>query len=93
VVGYSTIMAAVAGLKKAGDLDTEKLASSFEGLEFGTPLGKVKFRPQDHQSTMGAYVGKTALKDGKGIMVDFHYIDGADVQPSDADVKKWRPQD
>jgi hypothetical protein len=26
-------------------------------------------------------------------MVDFHFIDGADVQPSDADVKKWRPQD
>jgi branched-chain amino acid transport system substrate-binding protein len=93
VVGYSTIMAAVAGLKKAGDLDTEKLVSAFEGLEFGTPLGKTKFRPQDHQSTMGAYVGKTALKDGKGIMVDFHYIDGAEVQPSDADVKKWRPQD
>jgi branched-chain amino acid transport system substrate-binding protein len=93
VVGYSTIMAAVAGLKKAGDLDTEKLVSAFEGLEFGTPLGKTEFRPQDHQSTMGAYVGKTALKDGKGVMVDFHFIDGADVQPSDADVKKWRPQD
>ncbi len=42
---------------------------------------------------MGAYVGKTALKDGKGIMVDFHFVDGADVQPSDADVKKWRAQD
>jgi branched-chain amino acid transport system substrate-binding protein len=42
---------------------------------------------------MGAYVGKTALKDGKGIMVDFQYIDGAGVQPSDVDVKKWRPQD
>jgi branched-chain amino acid transport system substrate-binding protein len=93
VVGYSTIMAAVAGLKKANDLDTEKLVSAFEGLEFGTPLGKTKFRQQDHQSTMGAYVGKTALKDGKGVMVDFHYIDGADVQPSDADVKKWRSQD
>jgi branched-chain amino acid transport system substrate-binding protein len=93
VVGYSTVMAAVAALKKAGDTDTEKLVSSFEGLEFGTPLGNVKFRPQDHQSTMGAYVGKTALKDGKGIMVDFHFVDGADVQPSDADVKKWRPQD
>jgi branched-chain amino acid transport system substrate-binding protein len=86
-------MAAAAGLKNAGGLDAEKLVSSFEGLEFGTPLGQVKFRPQDHQSTMGAYVGKTALKDGKGIMVDFHYIDGAEVQPSDADVKKWRPQD
>jgi branched-chain amino acid transport system substrate-binding protein len=86
-------MAAVAGLKKAGDLDTEKLVSAFEGLEFGTPLGKTKFRPQDHQSTMGAYVGTTALKDGKGIMTNYRYIDGASVQPSDSEVAKLRAAD
>ncbi|GAC1549243.1 MAG: ABC transporter substrate-binding protein [Beijerinckiaceae bacterium] len=93
IVGYSTIVAAVAGLKKAGDVDTEKLVAAFEGLEFSTPIGKAKFRPQDHQSTLGAFVGKTSLKEGKGIMVDFHYADGADFQPSDAEVKKMRPQD
>ena len=26
---------------------------------------------------MGAYVGKIALKSGKGTMVDFKYVDGA----------------
>ncbi|GAC1329186.1 MAG: ABC transporter substrate-binding protein [Beijerinckiaceae bacterium] len=93
IVGYSTIVAAVAGLKKAGDVDTEKLVAAFEGLEFSTPIGKAKFRPQDHQSTLGAFVGKTSLKEGKGIMVDFHYADGTDFQPSDAEVKKMRPQD
>jgi branched-chain amino acid transport system substrate-binding protein len=93
VVGYSMIMAAVAGIKKAGDTDTEKLVSAFEGLEFDTPIAKnVKFRVQDHQSTLGAFVGRTEMKDGRGVMVDFHYADGADFQPSDADVKKWRPQ-
>jgi branched-chain amino acid transport system substrate-binding protein len=40
---------------------------------------------------MGAYVGKIALKDGKAIMVDFSYVDGARVLPSDAEVKKLRP--
>ena len=40
---------------------------------------------------MGAYVGKIALKDGKGTMVDFKYVDGASVLPSDAEVKKLRP--
>ena len=93
IVGYTTLMAAVAGVRKAKSTDTEKLIAAFEGLEFESPFGKVKFRAQDHQSTLGAYVGKTALKDGKGIMVDFRYADGADFQPSDADVKKMRPQD
>ena len=40
---------------------------------------------------MGAYVGKLALENGKGTMVDFKYVDGKDVLPSDADVKKMRP--
>ena len=29
-----------------------------------------RYRAIDHQSTMGAYVGRTAVKDGKGVMVD-----------------------
>ena len=93
VVGYSALMSIAAGIKKAGSADTDKLAAAFKGLAVDTPFGPITYRAQDNQSTMGAYVGKTALKDGKGVMVDFHYIDGADVQPSDADVKKWRPQD
>ena len=93
IVGYTTMLAAAAGVKKAGSADTEKLITAFEGLEFQSPFGKVRFRPQDHQSTLGAYIGRTALKDGKGIMVDFRYADGADFQPTDAEVKKLRPAD
>ena len=93
VVGYSTIKAIAAAIAKAGGADTDKLVNAFSGLEFESPLGKVKFRAIDHQSTMGAYVGKTAVKDGKGVMVDFAYRDGADYQPSDEEVKKLRPAD
>jgi branched-chain amino acid transport system substrate-binding protein len=39
---------------------------------------------------MGAYVGRTALKDGRGIMVNWRYADGADYMPSDAEVKALR---
>ena len=46
----------------------------------------------DHQSTLGAFVGKTALKDGKGVMVDVTYHDGAKYLPSEAQVKAERPQ-
>jgi branched-chain amino acid transport system substrate-binding protein len=52
----------------------------------------VTFRAIDHQSTMGAFVGKTALKDGKGVMVDAVYHNGSDYMPSDEEVKKLRPQ-
>jgi branched-chain amino acid transport system substrate-binding protein len=92
VVGYSTVMAAAAALKKAGSTDPEKIVAALSGLTFGSPFGSVTFRPIDHQSTMGAFVGRTAIKDGKGIMVDWHYADGKDYQPSDADVRKLRPQ-
>jgi branched-chain amino acid transport system substrate-binding protein len=40
---------------------------------------------------MGAFVGKLALENGKGTMVDFKYVDGASVLPSDAEVAKLRP--
>ncbi len=36
-------------------------------------------------------MGKLAQKDGKPVMVDFEYVDGAAVLPSDEDVKKLRP--
>jgi branched-chain amino acid transport system substrate-binding protein len=91
VVGYATIKALAAGLKKANSTDTEKLIAAFRGLTFETPFGKATFRAQDHQSTMGAYVGKTTVRGGKGEMKDYKYYDGASYFPSDAEVKKMRP--
>jgi branched-chain amino acid transport system substrate-binding protein len=90
VVGYSSIMSIAAGLKKAGAVDTEKLVAAFRGLPVETPLGPIVFRSQDNQSTMGTYVGRTAVRDGKGVMTGFSFIDGASVQPSDAEVKALR---
>ncbi|MEY4318766.1 MAG: hypothetical protein RI902_2574, partial [Pseudomonadota bacterium] len=58
---------------------------------FSTPFGPVTFRAQDHQSTMGAFLGRTKNEGGKGVMVDYRYIDGAKVLPSEAEVKKLRP--
>jgi len=56
----------------------------------GRPFGPSVFRAIDHQSTLGAFVGKIALKNGHGTMVDFKYVDGASALPSDAEVKKLR---
>jgi branched-chain amino acid transport system substrate-binding protein len=42
---------------------------------------------------LGAFIGKTALKDGKGVMVDVDYRDGAKYLPPESEVKALRPQD
>jgi len=91
LVGYDTFKALAAGLAKAGSADSEKLAEAFKGLSFDSPSGKIMFRPEDHQSTFGLYVGRTGVKDGKGYMTSFDYVDGAKLQPTDAEVKQWRP--
>jgi branched-chain amino acid transport system substrate-binding protein len=91
VVGYSMIHALAAGIGKAKSTETEKLITAFSGLSFSTPFGKATFRKQDNQSTMGAFLGRTKNDNGKGVLVDYRYIDGASVQPSDDVVKKLRP--
>jgi len=93
VVGYATVMSAVAAIAKAGSLDSEKLVEAMKDLRVGTPFGNIVFRALDHQSTLGAYVGRTGVKDGKGVMTSWTYSDGAKFLPPDAEVRKLRPAD
>ena len=93
VVGYSAIKSLAEGMKKAKSTETEKMIAAFKGLSVMTPFGPAVYRAQDNQSTMGAYVGRTKNDNGKGVMVDYRYMDGAKFQPSDAEVKKMRPAD
>jgi branched-chain amino acid transport system substrate-binding protein len=92
VVGYVVVKSMAAGIAKAGGTDTEKVVDAFKNLKVDSPFGPFIYRASDHQATMGAYVGKLALKDGKPIMVDIKYVDGASVLPSDDEVKKLRPE-
>ncbi|NBS95884.1 MAG: ABC transporter substrate-binding protein [Betaproteobacteria bacterium] len=93
VVGYTMIQSLAAGIRKANSTETEKLITAFRGLAIDTPFGKATFRAQDQQSTMGAFVGRTKNDNGKGVMVDYRYLDGAAFQPSNDDVKKLRKAD
>ena len=93
IVGYETIKAAAAILAKANSTDPDKLIAAAEGIKLPSPFGEITFRKIDHQSTLGAFVGKTAVKDGKGVMVDSVYRKGSDFLPSDAEVEKLRPKD
>jgi branched-chain amino acid transport system substrate-binding protein len=91
VVGYDTVNAIAEALKKAGSTDNEKVIDAMKGLKFESPFGPVEFRAIDHQSTLGAFVGRTAVRNGRGVMVDWRYADGAKYLPSDEVVKTLRP--
>jgi branched-chain amino acid transport system substrate-binding protein len=91
VVGYSVVQSLAAGIRKAGSTNSEKLADAFKNLQVQTPFGPITYRAQDHQSTMGIYVGRTVNEGGKGRMVEYRYLDGAKYMPSPAEVAKLRP--
>jgi branched-chain amino acid transport system substrate-binding protein len=90
VVGYSLIQSIAAGIRRAGALDADKLIDGFSGATFETPFGPASYRALDHQGTLGTFVGRTALRDGKGIMVDWHYANGAAYLPSNQEVLALR---
>ncbi len=93
LVGYMTVQSIAAALERAGSTETEAIRAAFEGLTVATPMGEITFREIDNQSTAGAYVGTTALRGGKGIMIDWTYKDGADYLPSDEEVRTLRPSE
>ncbi|OAI50574.1 ABC transporter substrate-binding protein [Betaproteobacteria bacterium SCGC AG-212-J23] len=92
VVGYTAIYAAAEAARKAKSRDTEKLVEALKGLQMGTPFGAIQWRAVDHQSTMGAYVGQLAKKNGAGVMVNWRYADGAKFQPADEEIRKLRKE-
>jgi branched-chain amino acid transport system substrate-binding protein len=92
VVGYAMITSIAAMLEKAGSTDTDAMIQAMADLEVMTPFGPITWRAIDHQATMGAFVGRTAVEAGRGVMVDWRYVDGATVMPSDEEVRALRPQ-
>jgi len=91
VVGYAAMTAIFEAIRKAKSVQTERLITALRGLQFSTPFGPAQFRALDHQSTMGAYVGKLAVRGGRGAMVDWRYADGAKYLPTEAEVRARRP--
>jgi len=92
VVGYSTMVTVANAIRKAKTTETEALIAALRGMEMDTPIGPIVWRAVDHQSTMGAYVGRLAKKDGKGVMVDWKFAPGEQYLPSYEQVKAWRKE-
>lgn len=92
LVGYVTFLSIFQAIRQAGSTATDKLAAAFRGLQVQTPIGPIRFRPFDGQSTMGAWVGTTKYdpKRGVGVMVNWQYVPGEKVLPSRAEVERMR---
>ncbi|SAI72378.1 branched-chain amino acid-binding protein [Bordetella ansorpii] len=93
LLGYTTLMALATGIAKAGSATPDALAEAFAGLEVETPLGRIRFRPLDHQSTLGTHVGILAIENGVPAMQSTGYQDGARLQLPDVVVRRLRQAD
>jgi branched-chain amino acid transport system substrate-binding protein len=92
LVGYITFLSIFAAIRKAQSTEAEKLVAALEGLRVETPIGPISFRPFDHQSTMGCWVGTTRRDPnrGVGIMQNWEYVPGEKLLPPEAEVRKMR---
>jgi branched-chain amino acid transport system substrate-binding protein len=92
LVGYVTFLSAFEAFRKAQDTAPEKLVGALESLKVETPIGPILFRPFDHQSTMGVWVGTTKLDRARGtaVMSGWEYVPGEKALPSEAEVRRMR---
>ncbi len=58
---YSAVYAYKKAAEKAGSINKDKIVKALEGLSIEIPVGKIYFRPQDHQAVTDATWGKTKL--------------------------------
>ena len=90
-MGFALVNAIVAGLLKAGSTDAEAMVAGLRAARSSTRRSAA--RPSARWTTRRPWAptsGKLALKDGKGAMVDWRYVDGAAALPGDAEVKALR---
>jgi branched-chain amino acid transport system substrate-binding protein len=64
-------------IKKAGSVESDKVAKALLGLSVETPIGPLTIREKDHQANRGQLYGKTVLdpKYPFAIMKPVEYVD------------------
>jgi branched-chain amino acid transport system substrate-binding protein len=64
--GMAAGVAVVEAIRNAGGADdTDALIEAMEGMEWQTPKGTMRFRPEDHQALQSMYHFRTEIQDGK----------------------------
>lgn len=90
--GYIALNAIAAAYQISDDVTPDALVKAMENLYYNSPLGPIRFRALNHQSSMGSFVGKLEYIEGKSHMRDWYYADGADYWHSDSQVRLLQPQ-
>ena len=77
LVGYMAMQALVAGIEKAGAVDSDKVAKAMLDLSYDTPLGKQTIRAKDHNANRGQFWGKMVKSDKYPfpVMSEITYVD------------------
>jgi len=76
VTTYVAMQFLVEGIKKAGSVDSDKVAKALLDLTIDTPIGKQTLRASDHQADRGQFYGKMVKgADGSATMTEVKYID------------------
>jgi branched-chain amino acid transport system substrate-binding protein len=57
IQGYTSVLALVAAIQKAGSTDSDKVATALAGLSWDTPVGKRTFDPKTHDADSGEFWG------------------------------------
>jgi branched-chain amino acid transport system substrate-binding protein len=89
---YDGLMALRKAVEKAKTLDTEKVISALEGLQWDSLRGPLLIRPYDHMANCGVYFG-TTYKDPRYsfyIMKDVVQISGQEVWRSVEEIRNLR---
>lgn len=89
---YDGLMALRKAVEKAKSLDTEKVISALEGLQWDSLRGPLLIRPFDHMANCGLYFG-TTYKDPRYsfyIMKDVVQIPGQEVWRSTEEIRNLR---
>jgi branched-chain amino acid transport system substrate-binding protein len=77
IQGYIGVQVLAEAIKKAGGVDSDKVAKALLGLTVETPAGKLTIREKDHQANRGELYGKMAMdpKLGFAVMKPVQYVD------------------
>ncbi|MDR3425263.1 MAG: ABC transporter substrate-binding protein [Alphaproteobacteria bacterium] len=80
--GYVCVQFIAAAITKAKSTDREAITDALKGIEIDAPQGKLRMRAQDNHSNYGAWIGKTALINGKPTLSDWHYENAGKYLPN-----------
>jgi branched-chain amino acid transport system substrate-binding protein len=94
ILSYDNMTGLVAAIKKAGSTNPDRVMKAIEGLRFVGLRGPMYYRPEDHLSSAGLYMGYTAAdpKYPFRILKDVTYVPGEAVWTPVEDLKKLQPK-